>query len=84
MNLLTRLVLTNAVYFKGNWVKEFDKSKTTDEDFWLNDKEKVKVPMMKKTGKDAKFKYGEDDLVQILEMSYEGEKNFNVDFATKK
>ena len=30
---MTRLVITNAIYFKGDWVKQFDKNKTTDAEF---------------------------------------------------
>src|ERR1700733_8910844 len=30
----TRLVLTNAIYFKGDWQTQFDKAQTRDEDFY--------------------------------------------------
>ena len=33
LDALTRLVLTNAVYFKGDWVQPFDKRNTREEDF---------------------------------------------------
>jgi serpin B len=29
----TKLVLTNAIYFKGDWQTQFDKAQTRDEDF---------------------------------------------------
>ena len=46
IDALTRLVLTNAVYFKGDWVQPFDKKNTRDEDFTVSAQEKVKVPLM--------------------------------------
>lgn len=33
---LTRLVLVNAIYFKGNWEKKFKESSTSDALFKLN------------------------------------------------
>jgi serpin B len=44
---LLRLVLVNAIYFKGNWLEKFDPAKTTKEDFNCADGTKVKVEMMK-------------------------------------
>ncbi|MCR4313913.1 MAG: serpin family protein [Candidatus Uhrbacteria bacterium] len=73
LNDRTRLVLTNAIYFKGTWIKQFEKSQTRDEDFRINSTNTVKVPMMRRTDKDAKFNYTETDSLQILEMPYEGE-----------
>jgi len=43
---LTRLVLTNALYFKGAWEQSFDASKTKDYDFHLLNGTPVKVPFM--------------------------------------
>jgi len=70
---MTTLVLTNAIYFKGTWVKQFDKKDTRDEDFTTSSGQKVKTPMMKLTGDDAEFNYAETDEIQILEMPYDGE-----------
>lgn len=74
LNNLTRLVLTNAIYFKGTWIKQFEKSQTRDEDFRVSSANTIKVPMMRQTDKNAKFNYAEDNNVQILEMPYEGDK----------
>ena len=42
----TRLVLVNAVYFKGMWVLQFKTTATRDEPFYLEDGGKVRVPLM--------------------------------------
>jgi len=69
----TRLVLTNAVYFKGDWVLKFDKKKTKEADFKVSPEKTVKVQMMSLTGDKAKFNYAETEQLQILEMPYEGD-----------
>jgi len=67
---LTRLVLTNAIYFKGNWEFQFEKELTQDKPFWSTPDKKIMTPMMHQK---ASFKYGETDSLQILEMPYAGE-----------
>jgi len=64
----TRLVLTNAVYFKGQWSVPFEEEKTKPGSFAAANGEK-KVPMMHK---EARFKYAEADGAQLLEMGYRG------------
>jgi serpin B len=66
---LIRLVLTNAIYFKGNWESQFEKSKTKEAPFWLAPGKSVKVPMMTRK---QKFNYMENDRLQILELPYVG------------
>ena len=73
LNALTRLVLTNAIYFKGTWVKQFDEKDTREDDFRMGSGNTVKVPLMRLTGDDAKFNYAETDEIQVLEMPYHGE-----------
>ncbi len=64
---LTRLVLANAIYFKGDWLHAFDKAKTVDAPFCgAGD-----VPMM--TMKPERFGYLENDCFQCLELLYKGE-----------
>ena len=72
LNPMTRLVLTNAIYFKGTWVKQFDEKNTKEQDFRVSPGNTVKVPMMSLTGKDAKFNYTETDKLQVLELLYKG------------
>lgn len=65
----TRLVLTNAIYFKAAWQFPFKEERTAPGDFTLADGSTVSVPMM--TG-GARVRYGEGDGYQALEMPYEG------------
>lgn len=73
LNAYTRLVLTNAIYFKGMWLKPFDPELTRDEDFRTGSGQTVKVPMMRMTDANARFNYAENDELQVLEMIYEGD-----------
>ena len=66
---LTRLVLTNAIYFKGEWAKQFDEDATRPENFWVGPGRTVEVPMMSLTGE---FNYTETEEFEALEMPYEG------------
>ena len=69
----TVLVLTNAIYFKGTWVLQFDPKETKEEDFRTSAGEAVRVPMMRLVDKDEKFNYAETEDLQILELPYDGE-----------
>lgn len=70
LDAMTRLVLVNAVYFKGNWLHKFEKSKTTDQPFHKADGEQVTVKLM--SGKiPAKLAVLQD--LQVLELPYQGE-----------
>jgi len=69
LSALTRLVLTNAIYFKGKWETPFQPESTKSMPFYLATGQKVDVPMMYQAGK---FNYAENDQVQILEMPYAG------------
>jgi len=71
---LTRLVLTNAIYFKGTWEWEFDKDDTNEEIFWINSINNVEISMMNMHPKEAEFNYTETEDLQILELPYKGEK----------
>lgn len=71
---LTRLVLVNAVYFKGDWQKKFDVKDTKEEDFHVSATETVRVPLMHKSK--AKLWYGvnQDLNCQAIELPYAGDR----------
>ena len=46
VNRMTRLVLTNAIYFKGQWAEPFEQRMTKPRDFTLADGKKRKIAMM--------------------------------------
>jgi serpin B len=64
---LTRLVLTNAVYFKSNWDNKFTKAATKDAPFKLSTDKSLDVPMMHQR---SHFGYVENDDLQVLELPY--------------
>ncbi len=66
-----RLVLTNAIYFKGDWLIEFDEDATGEEEFHVSPTTTVTVDMMRLSGET--FNYAETDDLQILELPYTGE-----------
>jgi serpin B len=69
LDALTRLILVNAIYFKGNWASQFRKSATKDVPFYLTQKESVSVPMM---NQEETFGYAEYENIQILKLPYIG------------
>ena len=66
----TRLVITNALYFKGTWVKQFDKDQTHDAPFTVAPGRTVTVSMMQRTDEEAVYNYTETDTMQVLDMPY--------------
>jgi serpin B len=70
LDSMTRLVLTNAIYFKGNWASQFNKAFTKDAPFTLLNGEMRDVPMMHQK---AKFGYTQNDDIQVLELPYMGD-----------
>ena len=70
IDALTRLVLTNAIYFNAAWENPFDKKMTADGPFYLLDGGQVIVPMMKQT---ESFSYTEGEGYQAVELLYDGD-----------
>jgi len=66
---LTRLVLTNAIYFNAAWDEPFNEKATQDGVFYLLDGSQVSVPMMRQT---ESFGYAEGDGYRAVELPYDG------------
>jgi serine protease inhibitor len=63
----TRLVLTNAIYFKGDWETQFDKAQTKNEVFFLSPSQTSTTPLMHREGG---FSYFDGGSFQALEIPY--------------
>lgn len=70
VNTMTRLLLVNAIYFKGDWLHAFDPKQTSNAPFQTLENGEVEVPMMQL--RKRRFVYGENDCFQTLELPYEG------------
>ena len=66
----TRLVLANAIYFKGRWAGEFEKQNTRKAPFTVSPAQKLEAPLMNLT---ADFRYAEVEGLQLLELPYAGD-----------
>jgi serpin B len=66
---VTRLVLTNAIYFNAAWAEPFEPDQTAGGTFYLLDGSEVTMPMMKQT---ESFGYAEGEGYQAVELPYEG------------
>ena len=69
IDTLTRLVLTNAIFFNAAWLHPFTESQTKDGAFHLLDGGEVTVPMMSRT---AAFGLAKGDGYQAVELPYNG------------
>lgn len=67
---LVKLILTNAIYFKGDWVQTFDKENTQEAQFYQSNKSVSLCSLM--VAKDD-FKYGQFNGFQAIELPYSGD-----------
>ncbi|XP_027637587.2 leukocyte elastase inhibitor [Falco peregrinus] len=67
----TRLILVNAIYFKGSWAEKFREADTTDMPFRLNKTERKTVKMMYQKNKFC-FGYIPEVKIRVLELPYDG------------
>jgi serpin B len=66
---LTRVILANAIYFKGHWLREFEKGATQSRTFTLSDNTRKQVPMMQQHGH---FDYFQAPGFQAVRLPYAG------------
>jgi serpin B len=63
----TRLVLTNAIFFKADWAFEFKRENTTESHFAVDHSTTVKVPLMSQR---RTFNYYSNEQIQYLRLPY--------------
>uniref|UniRef100_A0A8C6STV1 Leukocyte elastase inhibitor n=1 Tax=Neogobius melanostomus TaxID=47308 RepID=A0A8C6STV1_9GOBI len=71
VNGLTKLVLVNAIYFKGDWDKKFQESATQDHKFRINKKDTKPVKMMHQKLK-LPLAYIPEANCSIVDLPYKG------------
>jgi serpin B len=71
----TKMLLINAIYFKGKWASQFDKDNTVQAPFYKSDGSSIQVPMMKQS---AEYKIYDGDGFTLAELPY-GQGNFVMD-----
>ncbi|HEU0097412.1 MAG TPA: serpin family protein [Allosphingosinicella sp.] len=81
VNDRTRLVLTNAVYFKADWLYPFQAAQTRPRPFRLADGGTVMVPTMRQRGR---FRLFETPSFEAVEMPYKGEELSFILFLPKE
>ena len=68
----SRIVLVNAIYFKGGWLEPFEKKSTCKQPFYLGSKQKkIQVDMMHREGEMQTGDLPELD-ARVLELPYKG------------
>lgn len=65
----TQMILTNTIYFKADWEKNFDKKNTQEKDFWLTSTEKKKAKMMYQKNR---FSGGIFENHKVIALPYKG------------
>ena len=69
LSSLLRLVLLNAIYFKGDWSSPFDTNRTRDLPFTLGNGQRIQQPRMSRAGR---YAYYEEPRFQVVELPYAG------------
>jgi serpin B len=66
----TVLVLTNAIYFKGDWASKFKSENTEYADFFVSEEKKITTKLMRQK---EEFNYFSDEGFEYLELPYKGD-----------
>ena len=77
----TRLVLANALYFSGKFLKPFNPTRTSAQNFWIEEASAFQIPMMEQT---SVFFYTEDDTFQTVALPMEASQIALVVFLPKE
>jgi len=67
INSNVKVLLSNAVYFKAEWLNKFEKQQTKSELFYSNSENQYKIDFMKKT---EKLQYFENEELQLISKPY--------------
>ncbi len=78
INEVTRLVLTNAVYFQGAWISPFDPKTTHEAAFYPTPESSAHVEMMRQT---LTAPYHENELIQAIALPFAGMSNSGSNLA---
>jgi len=79
---LTRMVLVNAIYFKGDWKTKFNPEHTQQTAFHVSENKEIQVQMM--SMRNQKLRYNENEQFQVLGMPYIGEQLFMYVFLPRQ
>lgn len=73
LDVLSRLVIVNAIYFKGDWLIKFDAEKTEPMEFHVDDDRKVDHPHGMKLIEAFRMAYIDELGADVLEMPYKND-----------
>ena len=77
----TKLVLCNAIHFKGDWLSQFEKNNTVNDTFYVSPAKTIRVPTM---SQESKFKFKDFGDFSAIELPYRGEGLSMVIFMPKE
>ena len=80
---LTKMILLNAIYFKGTWKKKF-KPEKTQKKYFYNFGEQTKPVQVNMMNLETKFNYYSDEKVQVIEIPFSKDSVSAVIFLPKK